>query len=118
MDMNEFEGVIEKSIRNIPGKFREILENQEIKVLGREKVPEPVRKKFSNKIVFGIFIGVPYGRFTHMQTEPTRIELYKESFERVFNNSTKIKEQIVRTVIHEIAHYFGFNETDIKRSGF
>ncbi|GAH14960.1 unnamed protein product, partial [marine sediment metagenome] len=69
---------------------------------------------------FGVFVGVPYSKRSvfNIQTEPTRIELYKESFERVCNSEEDIKRHIVKTVIHEIAHYFGFSEREIRESGY
>jgi predicted Zn-dependent protease with MMP-like domain len=118
MDMTEFENTIGEALERIPVNFKKILEEKGISILGREKVPGPVKKRFRNAVVFGIFIGVPYGRFFNVQTEPTRIELYKESFEQVFDGTEKIKEQIARTVVHEIAHYFGFSEEEIRKSGF
>jgi len=118
MDMPEFENTISEALEKIPDNFKKILEEKEISILGREKVPEPVKKRFKGAVVFGIFIGIPYGRFFSVQTEPTRIELYKESFEKVFGSAEQMKEQIARTVVHEIAHYFGFSETEIRKSGF
>jgi predicted Zn-dependent protease with MMP-like domain len=50
-----------------------------------------------------------------IQMEPTRIELYKDSFEKAFRNQDDMEEQIVKTVIHEIGHYFGFSEKELRR---
>jgi predicted Zn-dependent protease with MMP-like domain len=51
----------------------------------------------------------------NIQMEPTRIELYKNSFEKAFHNQSDMEEQIVKTVIHEIGHYFGFSEKELRR---
>lgn len=118
MDMPEFENIIEESLEKIPPEFKRILEEKEIQVIPREQVPGPVKERFKTDLVFGIFIGVPYGKFTNIQTEPTRIELYKESFEKACSAPEKIREQIGRTVVHEIAHYFGFSESEVRKSGY
>jgi predicted Zn-dependent protease with MMP-like domain len=73
-------------------------------------MPKEVKKKYPGQVVFGMFIGVTYGHFTVMQNEPTRIELYKDSFERNFKDETRIKQEIAKTVLHEVGHYFGFSE--------
>jgi len=86
--------------------------------LARQSAPLPLKKQFPDKIVFGVFIGVPYGRFVNMQSEPTRIELYKESFEKVFKDNNEAAHQIRSTVVHEIAHYFGFSEAQIRKLGY
>jgi predicted Zn-dependent protease with MMP-like domain len=49
-----------------------------------------------------------------IQMEPTRIELYKDSFEQAFKDRSEMEAQIVKTVIHEIGHYFGFSEKELR----
>ncbi|OGS45166.1 MAG: hypothetical protein A2539_08925 [Elusimicrobia bacterium RIFOXYD2_FULL_34_15] len=116
MDMVIFESLIEDAIERIPKKFKKILEKENIKLLAREKTPDAIHDKFKNSIVFGVFIGVPHNKRSifNIQSEPTRIELYKESFEQVFKKEEEIETQIVKTVIHEIGHYFGFSEEELR----
>jgi predicted Zn-dependent protease with MMP-like domain len=117
MDFKEFEEAIEKALNKVPRKFREILEKEDIQVLGREYVPDSLRQQYRGSILFGIFTGVPFNRrsmFT-LQMEPTRIELYKDSFEKAFDSEREMEEQIVKTVIHEIGHYFGFSEKELRQ---
>ena len=86
MQIEKFTVVVDKALKNIPRKFRNILQKEKIKVLAREKVPQSVKKKFPKRIIFGVFIGVPRKNKSvlFVPPEPTRIELYKESFEKVF----------------------------------
>ena len=118
MQLDEFENIINESLKKLPDEFRDLLKKNQIQVIARETVPAPMNVRSRGKIIFGVFIGVPYGRFFNIQTEPTRIELYKESFEKVFASETDIKTQILKTVIHEIAHYFGFSESEIRHIGY
>jgi predicted Zn-dependent protease with MMP-like domain len=117
MDLLEFEEAVNKALNKIPKQFREILRREDIQVLARESVPEALQQKFRGGILFGIFTGIPFTRRSvfALQMEPTRIELYKESFERAFDSESEIEEQIVKTVIHEIGHYFGFSEKELRR---
>ena len=117
MELSEFEEVVEKALNKVPNKFRHILKREGIPVLAREKVPEMLQDQYKGHLLFGIFIGVPYNKRSmfNIQTEPTRIELYKNSFEKAFSNRDEIEEQIAKTVIHEIAHYFGFSEKELRR---
>jgi predicted Zn-dependent protease with MMP-like domain len=116
MELNEFEETIEKALNKVPKKFRDILRREGIQVLARERVPRVLREQYRGRLLFGIFAGVPYNRRSvfNLQMEPTRIELYKSSFERAFNNRDDMEEQIVTTVIHEIGHYFGFSEKELR----
>lgn len=111
-----FERVVEESLKKIPEKFKKILEKENINIIPREETPEAVKNRFGNKIIFGVFVGIPYNKRSTFSTqyEPTRIELYKESFEKVFSSDEEIKSQIAKTVIHEISHYFGFTEEEIR----
>ena len=117
MLLSEFEETIEKGLNKVPLKFREILKREDIQVLAREKVPRALQDQFRGRLLFGIFVGVPYNKRSmfNIQMEPTRIELYKSSFEKAFNNQKDMEEQIVKTVIHEIGHYFGFTEMDLRQ---
>jgi predicted Zn-dependent protease with MMP-like domain len=117
MELSEFEEVIEKALNKVPKRFREILEREGIQVLARDEVPAVFRDQYKGRLLFGIFTGIPYNRRSmfNIQMEPTRIELYKSSFEQAFNDRSEMEKQIVKTVIHEIGHYFGFSEKELRR---
>ena len=118
MTFQEFEDFVNDCLKEIPEKFREVLEKNQIKVLAREKAPLPVKNRYKGSTVYGIFIGVPLGRFFNVSLEPTRIELYQESFESTIRDRDQMKRQILITVVHEIAHYFGFSESEIRKLGY
>ncbi|MBI5574651.1 MAG: metallopeptidase family protein [Elusimicrobia bacterium] len=116
MDMDEFEKVVNDSVDKIPEKFRVVLEKENIKLLAREKATDVLQNKFRNNLIFGVFIGVSHTKRSvfNIQQEPTRIELYKESFEKAFGSGQEIEKQIIKTVVHEIGHYFGFSEEELR----
>jgi predicted Zn-dependent protease with MMP-like domain len=116
MELSEFEDAIEKALNKVPKKFREILKREDIQVLARDKVPRALQSQYKDHLLFGIFVGIPYNQRSmfNIQTEPTRIELYKSSFEEAFNNQSEMEEQIAKTVIHEIGHFFGFSEKELR----
>ena len=122
MDFEEFEKVVNEILKDMPEKYRKILRDERIEVICREYVPMGVKQEFPGKIVFGLFAGISKikKRTFSIQTQPTRIEIYKESFERVFGPQINdaMKEQIYKTLIHEIAHYFGFNEEEVREKGY
>ena len=117
MEFSEFEDCIEKVLNKVPKKFREILEREGIQILPREKVPSMLQEQYRNRLLFGIFTGIPYTARSmfNITMEPTRIELYQDSFEKAFRNREDMEAQIVKTVIHEIGHYFGFSEKELRR---
>ncbi len=115
MNFEEFERVVGESFNQLPQEFRDIVVKNNIQLIPRARVPKPARGK---SIVFGIFFGIPLGEEQGFSFEPTRIELYKESFDEAFTNPEEMKRQITITVIHEIAHYFGFSEKQLRKLGY
>jgi predicted Zn-dependent protease with MMP-like domain len=117
MRLSEFEEIVAKALRGVPRRFRAILEREGIPVLARNRVPGPLREK--DRLLFGLFVGVPYTERSafDLEMEPTRIELYRESFEEAFPDRGEMEAEIVKTVIHEIGHYFGFSEQELERHG-
>jgi predicted Zn-dependent protease with MMP-like domain len=122
MEFEEFEKLVNEISKDIPEEYRKILRDEDIEILCREHVPMGVRHQFPGKVVFGLFAGVSKNkkRAFSIQTQPTRIEIYKESFEIVFGREITgaMKEQIYRTLVHEIAHYFGFDEEEVRERGY
>jgi len=122
MQLSEFEKSIEKALNKVPKRFREILARENIQILAREEVPKALQENYKGSLLFGIFTGIPFNKRSVfiLQMEPTRIELYKSSFETAFRSRSEqeMEEQIAKTVIHEIGHYFGFSEKELRRRNF
>lgn len=122
MTFDEFNTAVDEAIEKIPVKFKQVLEQEGIEIIPREIVPQKIREKFPGSIVFGVFVGISKKQQSSwtFSTEPTRIEMYQQSFEQVFGPyiTQTIRDQITRTVIHEIAHYFGFNEEEVAERGY
>ncbi|MEO0293858.1 MAG: metallopeptidase family protein [candidate division WOR-3 bacterium] len=122
MEFEIFEQVVKEILKTIPEKYLRILKEEAIEIICREKVPDVLQENYPCKIIFGIFAGTSkkdknsFG--IHFQ--PTRIEIYKESFEKVFGKEINplMKDQILKTLIHEMAHHFGFNEEKIREIGY
>jgi predicted Zn-dependent protease with MMP-like domain len=49
---------------------------------------------------------------------PDNITIYQESLERFGNSREAIKEQVRRTVLHEIAHFFGITDAALEAMGW
>ncbi len=45
---------------------------------------------------------------------PDHIVLYQKNIEAVCSSEAEVREQIRRTVIHELGHYFGMDENQLK----
>jgi predicted Zn-dependent protease with MMP-like domain len=49
-----------------------------------------------------------------LSSGPDYLVLYQKNIEAVCSREAEIREQIRRTVIHEIGHYFGIDEEQLK----
>ena len=45
---------------------------------------------------------------------PDYVVLYQKNIEAVCSSEAEVREQIRRTVIHELGHYFGMDENQLK----
>jgi predicted Zn-dependent protease with MMP-like domain len=50
----------------------------------------------------------------NLSSGPDNIVLYQKNIEAVCSTEAEIREQIRLTVIHELGHYFGLDENQLK----
>ncbi len=53
-------------------------------------------------------------RIFDLQTGPDHIVLYQKNIEAVCSSEAEVREQIRLTVMHELGHYFGMDENQLK----
>jgi predicted Zn-dependent protease with MMP-like domain len=59
-----------------------------------------------------------YGLFDQPEYMPAKIAIYRKPLEEDFPDAAELEEQIRVTVLHELAHYFGFEEDRIAELGY
>ena len=59
-----------------------------------------------------------YGLFDWPEYMPAKISIYRKPLEEDFPDAAELEEQIRVTVLHELAHYFGFEEDRIRNLGY
>lgn len=110
MKREKFEEIVRKALKKLPKIFRKKLENIEIII-----EDEPLDKKS----LLGLYQGVPLKKrgFWYGNVMPDRITLFKNNIELISRSEDDIEEWINKVLIHEIAHYFGFGEEEIRNIG-
>jgi predicted Zn-dependent protease with MMP-like domain len=116
----EFEKTVQQALEELPEEISKALENIDIfieETPGHE-IGEGFR--FSANHLLGLYTGIPknhrgpyYGNVL-----PDRIYLYKKNLESYCRSHQALKEQIQRTVLHEIGHYFGINDKRLRELGY
>jgi predicted Zn-dependent protease with MMP-like domain len=104
----QFDKIVERALKKIPARFRKRMENVAIVV-----EPEPPRPG-----LLGLYHGVPLtargvGDSFRM---PDRITIYQGPHERMARDRIDLEKIVADTVWHEIAHYFGMDEPQVRRA--
>ena len=70
-----------------------------------------------NSLLFGLYEGIPLSvRGTGATVAPPdKITLFKDAILKVSPNTKALKEQIKRTLWHEIAHHYGLDHDQIHK---
>lgn len=117
MDRDRFEKLVWQGIEAIPKRFLEKLDNVDI-IIEDEPSEEQIRKlKLGQGVkLFGLYEGVPQTKRRHYTwVMPDKITIFQKPIESVYSTDEEIKEQVKKTVWHEIAHHFGMDERRVRR---
>jgi predicted Zn-dependent protease with MMP-like domain len=111
MKRDEFEKLVKDALKTLPKVFRKKLENIDIVI-----EDEPVTRKN----LLGLYQGVPLKKrgFWYGNVMPDRIVLFKKNIERISQTDAEIETWVHKVLIHEIGHYFGFDEDKLRESGY
>jgi predicted Zn-dependent protease with MMP-like domain len=119
LSKKEFESIVQEALELLPTQFREALDNLEILVEdlpGREDLEATGTRQVRS--LLGLYSGVPLterGTWYGMTpVTPDRITLFQNNIQRISRNREELKDQVLITVFHEIGHYFGMDEDQIR----
>jgi predicted Zn-dependent protease with MMP-like domain len=116
MKREDFVKVVEEVLDSLPQEFRRRIRN--VAVLVEDippKQPAPQSGQ-QGRLLLGLFHGVPTTRKSifDLRTGPDYIVLYQKNIEAVCSSEAEVREQIRLTVIHELGHYFGMDENQLR----
>ncbi|QIN79332.1 hypothetical protein GBA65_13350 [Rubrobacter marinus] len=112
----EFDELVERALDGVPPELSQYLENVVIVV---EDWPEEyMLTEGEDDTLYGLYEGVPITeRGSNYYGLPDKISIFRGPLERDFPPEN-LEEEIRVTVVHEIAHYFGFDEARISELGW
>lgn len=114
----EFEELVTDAISSLPEKFKEKMENIVVVIesLPSQELLRELKIK-SPYGLLGLYRGVPYTRrgIWYRNVMPDKIIIFKKPIEVRCRNKEDIKESVRRVVVHEIGHYFGLGEADLRK---
>jgi predicted Zn-dependent protease with MMP-like domain len=116
MERERFAKVVEEVLDSLPEEFRSRIRN--VAVLVEELPPnQPLLQPGQPRhLLLGLFHGVPMTKKStfDLPTGPDYVVLYQKNIEAICSSEAEVREQIRRTVIHELGHYFGMDEDQLK----
>ena len=123
MDRVRFEGLAEKAFEGLPELFRDRIDNVQIVIEDYPSEDQLKSVKLSSKYeLLGLYEGIPLEKrgtwYGSSPTVPDRISLFQKNIEAVCRFDNDIEKKIQEVLIHEIAHYFGMTERQIRDAGF
>ena len=118
MDKLEFEKLVSEAISALPSHIQEAIDNvvfiaeprsfnQKIKGLGIAK----------DEMLLGLYEGIPQIKRGSGYTGvlPDKITIFQEPIEELSGGDKDKLKQLIREVVeHEIGHYFGFDEEEVR----
>jgi predicted Zn-dependent protease with MMP-like domain len=115
MPDDEFEKLVAEAMDSLPEEFGKKLNNVSV-TFADEPTPYQLRKMRLPPwaLMFGLYEGVPLTkRGPYMGVLPDKITIFKNSILRVSQTPEDVRNQVRRTLIHEIGHHFGLTDAEL-----
>ena len=119
MTTEEFEWLVLKAIDGLPSEVVSELCNVDIVVQDNPSELQKISSGLnpSDKL-FGLYEGTPItNRYDYNLVLPDKITLFRIPLEEAFTVPEDLLREIRVTVLHEIAHHFGFEDQELYGTG-
>jgi len=115
----KFEKLVIEALEGLPEKFKKKLNNVAIFVADRPTA-EQLKKLGRNRrdyMLFGLFEGYAQARRLNFgPVLPDKITIFRKPICQFAKNEEEVRQKVISTVKHEIAHHFGLNEAGAARA--
>jgi predicted Zn-dependent protease with MMP-like domain len=117
MEREQFEKLVEEALESLPAQVKKLIHN--VAVIVEDTPTKETRRNVgarSRSHILGLYHGVPYrhrGPY-YGNIPPDIIVIYQKPIENLCSSNEEIREQVRDVVIHEIGHYFGFSDRELR----
>lgn len=121
LSMKRFAAIVRRVVDRLPPEIKEHLGNVVIDVEAAPSLRFLHEAGFTDEEIeagempYGYFIPLDDGSETDMLNNPNRIIIFKQPLEDDFPDPQELRMEIRKTVIHEIAHHFGWTDRDLEK---
>jgi predicted Zn-dependent protease with MMP-like domain len=123
MSLGRFSRLVRKVLDSLPLELKQHLDNVVVDVQEEPDLETLRHLDFTEEEIaggdslYGLFDPLPLPDTSGLEFDqlPHRIIIYKRPLEEDFPRAIELREEIRKTVIHELAHHFGYSERDIDK---
>lgn len=114
-----FEDLVAQALDSLPADIAVAMENVEV-VVEDEPPPGALASLPRGHTLLGLYHGIPLTKrgISYSGTMPDKISIYRGPISRLARTPDAIRHQIRKTVIHEIGHHFGIEDSRLRELGW
>ncbi len=126
MTPEHFEQLVAEALDSLPPMFMPYLENVAVVIEPWPRLHHVQRVNLApGALLLGLYEGIPRTRRPSSLTlvPPDKITIFQGPIELIHpgegpGRDAQVREQVRKTVIHEVAHHFGFGEDKLRELGY
>lgn len=112
MSREDFEACVDEAIDSVPEEFWDHIDNLVVLVEDEPPATEPAD-------TLGLYDGVPLTeRDDYAGVLPDRVFVFRNPVLAMCDTAEEVAEEVRITVVHEIGHFFGFDDDQLHEMGW
>ncbi|HEY4669617.1 MAG TPA: metallopeptidase family protein [Tepidiformaceae bacterium] len=120
LERSEFRRLVREAVASLPQELLDRVHNVDIVIETRPSARDRKTAGLGpHRTLLGLYHGIPLtkrGEYYNLVL-PDKISIYQEPIESICRSDDEVREQVRKTVLHEIAHYFGIDDERLHELG-
>ena len=118
MKLDVFKDVVAEALDGLPDVFKKSIENVEIVI--EDGAPVDIMASHPGSLILGLYQGVPMKHRGHYYAGvlPDKISIYRNAITSVSTSKEDMIDNIRKTLLHEIGHYYGITDKKLRELGY
>jgi predicted Zn-dependent protease with MMP-like domain len=123
MDKDAFERMVADALDAVPERFRPYLDTVHVTTLPIPSLRQRRALRLRPRdVLYGLYEGVPIlerlaDSGGETPTPPSLITVFRRPLAHDFRDPDELRDEVRRTVLHELAHHFGIDDDRLEELG-